>query len=75
MFGTMNAVSLNRPARFWFWRILNALQGCGYSWIKTPGSPAGGYVMPWKGTCPHAIRNDWSARACIKSGDCGCDEK
>ena len=56
-------------------RILNALQGCGFSWVKTPGSPAGGYIRPWRGTCPYPLRSNWSARACIKAGDCGCDER
>jgi hypothetical protein len=23
--------------------------------------------------CPYPLRGDWSARACIKAGDCGCD--
>jgi hypothetical protein len=22
--------------------------------------------------CPYPLRDDWTARACIKAGDCGC---
>ena len=56
-----------------FWRILNALQGCGYSWRDPDGY--GKTICTWRGTCPRPLRNDWSARACIKAGDCGCDEQ
>lgn len=52
----------------------NRLRGYGYYWVETPGTPAGGYIEALPGTCPHAIRNDWSANACIKAGDCGCNE-
>ena len=56
-----------------FWRILNALQGCGYSWRDPDGY--GKTICTWRGTCPRPLRNDRSARACIKAGDCGCDER
>ena len=69
------AIESEAEMRVTFWRIVNALQGCGFSWIKTPGTTASGYIMPWRRTCPYPLRHDWSARACIKAGDCGCDEK
>jgi hypothetical protein len=59
----------------WLERLWNALRGHGFSRVQTPGTPAGGYIRPWRGTCPYPIRADWSARACIAAGDCGCDEK
>ena len=63
-----------RAIRFWLLRVLNALQGCGFSWVSMhPGeSPT---IVPWRGTCPYPLRKDWSAKACIKAGDCGCDER
>ena len=57
------------------WRFLNWWRGLGIVWIKTPGTPAGGYFEIRPGTCPYPIRDDWSAKACIKAGDCGCDER
>lgn len=53
--------------RMWFWRIVNSLHGCGFSMRD-------GALHPWRGTCPYPLRNDWSIRACIKAGDCGCNE-
>ena len=58
----------------WLIELWNNLRGYGFDWIETPGTPAGGYVEPRPGTCPRPLRNDWSAKACIKAGDCGCDE-
>ena len=59
--------------RFWFWRILNALQGCGVTFSRLPSGNL--TYSPWRRTCPYPLRNDWSAKACIKAGDCGCDEQ
>lgn len=25
--------------------------------------------------CPYPLSDDWTARACVKSGECGCDNK
>ena len=51
----------------------NWLRGYGFSWIETPGSPAGGYIDAWPGTCPYPCHKwDWSAKGCIRRGDCGC---
>lgn len=58
--------------RHLFWRILNALQGCGYHWRRSKNDSV---MIIWPRTCPRPLRNDWSARACIKAGDCGCDEQ
>ena len=70
----MNSPIFDRRAiRFWLLRLLNALQGCGFSWSDPDGR--GKTIIPWRGTCPYPLRNDWSAKACIKAGDCGCDER
>ena len=55
-------------ARFWLLRAWNALRGYGFGWED-------GALTPRRGTCPYPTRKDWSARACIKAGDCGCDEQ
>lgn len=65
----MNTNSQRAEAKFWFWRIVNALQGCGFYFDRE------NVMRFWKGTCPRPLRNDWSAKACIKAGDCGCDEQ
>ncbi len=47
-----------------------------WNWLR-------GYRFYWQngtmecspGTCPYPVRCDWSVKACIKAGYCGCDEK
>ena len=59
------------------WRILNALRGYGFS-MRTYTDLSGREfhsLTPWCGTCPYPTRHNWSARACILAGDCGCDER
>jgi hypothetical protein len=58
----------------WLARVYNGIRGYGFYWVETPGSPAGKYLAIKPGTCPYPLRLDWSAKACIKAGDCGCDE-
>jgi hypothetical protein len=60
----------DRVVRFWNW-----IRGYRFFWVETPGSPAGGHIDFTPGTCPYPLRNDWSAKACIRAGDCGCDER
>ena len=71
----LRSVFDRRAIRFWLLRVLNALQGCGFSWGYLDDGIPHKTIIPWRGTCPYPLRNDWSARACIKAGDCGCDER
>jgi hypothetical protein len=50
----------------------NWMRGYGFYWVKTPGSPAGGYIEMKPGTCPYPLKFDWSVKACKKAGLCGC---
>ena len=50
----------------------NWLQGCRFFRVATPSSPGGGYWDMTEKCCPYPIRFDWSVRACVKAGDCGC---
>lgn len=29
----------------------------------------------WRYYCPRPVINDWSAKACVNSGNCGCDNQ
>jgi hypothetical protein len=60
----------------WIERFYNAIRGYGFYWVRTnDGSSAGGYIEVKEGTCPHPVQFDWSAKACIKAGLCGCHER
>lgn len=50
----------------------NWIRGHRFYWVETPGTPGGGYWDMTDSTCPYPVRDDWSAKACIKAGDCGC---
>jgi len=52
----------------WLIEKWNALRGYGFYF-------ADGALQIKPGTCPYPLRNDWSVKACIKAGDCGCDER
>lgn len=60
-----------------FWRLWNALHGHGYSmrWYTDTTGRSYRSLTPWRGTCPRPLTNDWSAKACVKAGNCGCDER
>jgi hypothetical protein len=50
-----------------------------YNWVRGYGfyvtkDEQGEYLAVKPGTCPYPLQFDWSAGACIKAGDCGCDE-
>lgn len=47
----------------------NWLQGCRFFWVA---DEHGGYFDMTENCCPYPIRFDWSVRACVKAGDCGC---
>ena len=50
-----------------YWRIMNWVRGVGFYWQDD--------VLEVKpGTCPYPVHDDWSAKGCIKRGECGCDE-
>ena len=49
----------------WFWIVANFVRGLGFT----------ERCAPRPGTCPYPIHPDWSAKGCIKRGDCGCDNK
>lgn len=50
----------------------NWLQGCRFFWVSTPGSSAGGYIDMTEKCCPYPVQFDWSVKACVKAGHCGC---
>ena len=52
----------------------NWLQGCRFFWVETPGSPAGGYIDFTEQCCPYPVIFDWSVKACVKAGKCGCNK-
>ena len=58
-----------RKIRYALAFAFNWLQGCRFFWVDHPDGPY--YDMTEK-CCPHPIRFDWSVRACVKAGDCGC---
>lgn len=49
----------------WLWN-----RARGYGYVRRED----GCWHPRPGTCPAAILDDWSARACIRAGHCGCNE-
>jgi hypothetical protein len=53
----------------WFY---NWIRGYGFYWAR---DEHGWYLEIRKGTCPYPVQFDWSAKSCIKAGECGCDEK
>ena len=52
----------------------NWAQGCRFFWVETPGSPAGGYLDMTEKCCPYPIIFNWSVKACVKAGHCGCNK-
>ena len=50
----------------------NWFQGCRFFWVETHGSPGGGYLNMTEKCCPYPIQFDWSVKACVKAGYCGC---
>jgi len=54
--------------RRWIVQAWNAMRG--YGWDKI-----GDTYVPRPGTCPRPLCCDWSVRACIRNGACGCNEK
>lgn len=48
----------------------NWLQGCRFFWVRPEGDTP--YLDMTEKCCPYPIRFDWSVRACVKAGDCGC---
>lgn len=61
---------------WWRWRVIyplavayNWCQGCRFFMTK---DEHGEYLDFTEKCCPYPLRFDWSARACIKAGDCGC---
>lgn len=47
----------------------NWLQGCRFFWVA---DERGGYLDMTEKCCPYPVRFDWSVKACVKAGDCGC---
>lgn len=52
--------------RRWIEVAFNWLQGCRFFWAP------GGYLDMTEKCCPYPLRFDWSVKACVKAGDCGC---
>lgn len=50
----------------------NWLQGCRFFWAT---DKHGRYMDMTEKCCPYPLRFDWSAKACIKAGDCGCSKR
>ena len=69
----MNLRPILKTAKRFVEYAYNWLQGCRFFWVETPGSPAGGYFGMTEKCCPYPVRFDWSVRACVKAGDCGCN--
>lgn len=45
-----------------FWKVANTIRGYNHDYgDETP-----------KGCCPYPINTNWSARSCIKRGECRC---
>ena len=64
----MSAPTLDRAKkalRYYAMVAFNWLQGCRFFWKD------GSLEMTEK-CCPYPIRFDWSVKACVKAGDCGC---
>jgi hypothetical protein len=59
--------------RYYAMVAYNWLQGCRFFWVPD-NHPAGGYFDMTEKTCPYPLRFDWSVRACVKAGDCGCSK-
>jgi hypothetical protein len=53
-------------------RFYNWIRGYGFYWAR---DEHGWYMEIKEGTCPYPVQFDWSAKACIKAGECGCDER
>jgi hypothetical protein len=60
--------------RYYLMVAYNWAQGYRMYWVETPGSPAGGYWDYTEKMCPYPIRFDWSVKACVRAGDCGCNK-
>jgi hypothetical protein len=63
---------LRRRVRLPIETAYNWLQGCRFFWVETPGEPGGGYLDMTEKCCPYPVRFDWSVKACVRAGTCGC---
>lgn len=52
--------------------LYNWVRGCRMYWVDTPGTPGGGYFDFSERMCPYPLGHDWSVKACIRNGNCGC---
>lgn len=44
----------------------NQRQGCSFYWSSD------NVLMMTRKTCPYPTQEDWSAKACVAAGQCGC---
>lgn len=51
----------------------NWVRGYRFFWVAD-GHPSGGYFDMTEKTCPYPVLNDWSVRACVRAGHCGCSK-
>lgn len=58
-----------RKIRYALMVAFNWLQGCRFFWVT---DEHGKYLNMTERCCPYPIRFDWSVKACVMAGDCGC---
>lgn len=51
--------------RFFIIRAWNWIRGYRFFWKD-------GALECTEGTCPYPLLNDWSVKACVRAGKCGC---
>lgn len=56
--------------RYYAMVAYNWLQGCRFFWVRPAGEIP--YLDMTEKCCPYPIRFDWSVKACVKAGECGC---